>query len=234
MSIKQRDSLLLVEDNADIAEMLCSYFEGRGFSMDYAADGLTGLHLAVKHSYDVIILDLMLPGMDGLSICEKLRRDARDSTPVIMLTARDTLDDKITGLSTGADDYLVKPFAIAELEARVMSQIRRSRGEVARDLLSVGDLIIDTSTMTVQRNGKPLNLTPIGFKILTTLMKASPAVVSRQELERKVWGDILPDSDTLRSHMYNLRKTVDRPFNTSLLKTVQSSGYQLIANGSDG
>ena len=234
MTVKQHDRLLLVEDNADIAEMLFSYFEGRGFSVDYAADGLTGLHLAVKHSYDAIILDLMLPGMDGLSICEKLRLDARDSTPVIMLTARDTLDDKITGLSTGADDYLVKPFAIAELEARVMSLIRRNRGEVTRDLLSVGDLIIDTSTMMVQRKGKPLNLTPIGFKILTTLMKASPAVVSRQELERKVWGDILPDSDTLRSHMYNLRKTVDRPFNTSLLKTVQSSGYQIIASGSDG
>jgi DNA-binding response OmpR family regulator len=151
-----------------------------------------------------------------------------------MLTARDTLDDKVCGLSTGADDYLVKPFAIAELEARVVAQIRRNRGEVTRDLLSVGDLLIDTSTMAVQRQGQTLNLTPIGFKILTTLMQASPAVVSRQELERKIWGDILPDSDTLRSHMYNLRKTIDRPFATSLLKTVQSSGYQLIASESDG
>lgn len=230
MAAKQEASLLLVEDHSVIAEMLCSYFEGRGFSVDYAADGLTGLHLAVENSYDVIILDLMLPGMDGLSICEKLRHDARDSTPIIMLTARDTLDDKVTGLSTGADDYLVKPFAIVELEARVVSQIRRNRGEVTRDLLTVGDLVVDTSTMAVQRQGEPLNLTPIGFKILTTLMKASPAVVSRQQLERKVWGDILPDSDTLRSHMYNLRKTVDKPFASNLLRTVQSSGYQLIAS----
>jgi DNA-binding response OmpR family regulator len=233
MSAKRESSLLLVEDHTDIAEMLCTYFEGRGFSVDYAADGLTGLHLAVKNNYDMIILDLMLPGMDGLSICEKLRHDARDNTPIIMLTARDTLDDKVTGLSTGADDYLVKPFAIAELEARVISQIRRNRGELTRDLLAVGDLVIDTSTMVVQRQGEPLNLTPIGFKILTTLMKASPAVVSRQELERKVWGDILPDSDTLRSHMYNLRKTVDKPFRNTLLRTVQSSGYQLIVSEND-
>ena len=234
MAVKQQSSLLLIEDHSDIAEMLCSYFEGRGFSVDYAADGLSGLHLAVTNSYDVIILDLMLPGMDGLNICEKLRRDARDSTPIIMLTARDTLEDKVTGLSTGADDYLVKPFAIAELEARVLSQIRRNRGEVAQDLLSVADLEIDTSTMQVKRQGKPIVLTPIGFKILTALMKASPAVVTRQDLERKVWGDILPDSDTLRSHMYTLRKSVDKPFSTSLLKTVQGSGYQLVGSDYDG
>ena len=233
MTARKDNSLLLVEDHADISEMLTSYFEGRGFSVDYAADGLTGLHLAVTNHYDVIILDLMLPGMDGLSICDKLRRDARSSTPIIMLTARDTLDDKVTGLSSGADDYLVKPFAITELEARVRAQIRRNHGEVTRDLLSVGDLQIDTSTMSVQRQGKPLNLTPIGFKILTTLVKASPAVVTRQELERKVWGDILPDSDTLRSHIYNLRKTVDKPFEISLLKTVQGSGYQVTAVDGD-
>ncbi len=234
MPAKQEYNLLLIEDHSDIAEMLCSYFEGRGFSVDYGADGLTGLHLAVTNRYDVIILDLMLPGMDGLTICEKLRGDVRDSTPIIMLTASDRLDDKVSGLSTGADDYLVKPFAIAELEARIKSQIRRYRGEVVQDLLSVGDLVIDTSTMKAKRQGKPLSLTPIGFKILTTLTKASPAVVTRQDLERKVWGDILPDSDTLRSHMYTLRKAVDKPFATSLLKTVQGSGYQLIAGDSVG
>jgi DNA-binding response OmpR family regulator len=233
MPAKKEASLLLVEDHSDIAEMLCSYFEGRGFSVDFAADGLTGLHLAVENQYDAIVLDIMLPCIDGLSICEKLRGEVKDSTPIIMLTARDTLDDKVTGLLTGADDYLVKPFAIAELEARVVSLIRRNRGEVTRGLLSVGDLLIDTSTMQVQRQGRQLNLTPTGFKILTTLMHASPAVVSRQELERKVWGDILPDSDTLRSHMYNLRKVVDKPFETSLLRTVQSSGYQLIASPDD-
>lgn len=156
MSARQESSLLIVEDHPDISDMLTSYFESRGFAVDYAADGLTGLHLAVTNRYDAIVLDLMLPGLDGLSICEKLRHDARNSTPIIMLTARDTLDDKVTGLSTGADDYLVKPFAIAELEARIVAQIRRNRGELTRDLLTVGDLVIDTSTMMVRRQGAPL------------------------------------------------------------------------------
>ena len=209
--------------------MLISYFEGRGFTVDYAADGLTGMHLAVSNRYDAIVLDLSLPGIDGISICEKLRHEARDSTPVIMLTARDTLEDKVLGLTSGADDYLVKPFAIAELEARLWSQIRRSRGEVIQNLLQVSDLVVDTATMQVERSGRVLTLTPIGFKILVTLMKASPAVVSRQEIEQKVWGDILPDSDTLRSHMYNLRKIIDKPFDTTLLKTVSGSGYQIIS-----
>ncbi|MDJ0779952.1 MAG: response regulator transcription factor [Gammaproteobacteria bacterium] len=226
---RQPDNLLLVEDHADIAEMLTSYLEGRGFALDYAADGLTGMHLAVKNRYDAIILDLMLPGLDGLSICQKLRHEARDSTPIIMLTARDTLDDKVRGLGSGADDYLVKPFAIAELEARVRSQIRRSRGEVAQECLRVDDLVVDLATMRVEHRDQPLNLTPIGFRILVELMRATPAVVTRQALERKVWGDILPDSDTLRSHMYNLRKAVDKPFGTRLIKTVQSSGYRLCA-----
>ena len=233
MSPNPQHSLLVIEDHTDISTMLVSYFEGRGFTVDYAADGLTGLHLAVKNHYDAIILDLMLPGLDGLSICDRLRREARDNTPVIMLTARDRLDDKVDGLATGADDYLVKPFAIAELEARIRSQIRRYRGEVAPNLLEVGDLVVDTSTMAATRQGRPLNLTPTGFRILTTLMRASPAVVPRQELERRVWGDMLPDSDTLRSHMYNLRKIVDKPFATPLLKTIQSSGYQIVADGSE-
>ena len=230
---KPRDNLLLIEDHADIAEMLTHYFEGRGFAVDYAADGLVGLHLAVKNRYDAIILDLMRPGLDGLRVCERRRREAHDNTPIVMLTARDRVDDKVNGLATGADDYLVKPFAIVELEARVKSQIRRHRGEVAHDLLEVGDLVVDPSTRSVSRQGQALALTPIGFRILTTLMRASPAVVPREELERRVWGDMLPDSDTLRSHMYNLRKIVDRPFTTALLRTVQNSGYQIVASSAD-
>lgn len=226
--MKPESSILLIEDHTDIAEMVTAYLENRGFSVDYAADGVTGLHLAVSNRYDAIVLDLMLPGMDGLSVCQKIRKDARDDTPIIMLTARDTLDDKITGLDTGADDYLVKPFAIKELEARVQSLIRRSRGEMTRDVLSVGDLTVDTSTLKVERNGVALNVTPIGLKILTVLMRASPTVVTRSELERKVWGDILPDSDTLRSHLYNLRKIIDKPFDKQLLHTIQGSGYKMV------
>ncbi len=234
MPMKTDATILLIEDHTDIAEMVTAYLENRGFNVDYAADGLTGLHLAVSNVYDAIVLDLMLPGMDGLSVCEKIRQDARNDTPIIMLTARDTLNDKITGLETGADDYLVKPFAIKELEARVQSLIRRSRGEVTRDVLKVGDLTVDTSTLKVERAGSELNVTPIGLKILTVLMRASPTVVSRSELERKVWGDILPDSDTLRSHLYNLRKVVDKPFASQLLHTIQGSGYKMLDTRNNG
>ena len=228
MSTEPSSIVLLVEDHKDIAEMVIAYFESRNFEVDYAADGITGLHLAITNTYDCIILDLMLPGIDGLEVCDKLRQEARDNTPIIMLTARDTLDDKVTGLDTGADDYLVKPFAIQELEARVRSLVRRQRGDVAREILTVGDLSLDTSTLKVTRENQELNLTPIGLKILTVLMRASPAVVSRRDLERKVWGHILPDSDTLRSHLYNLRKVIDKPFKDQLLITVQASGFKIV------
>ena len=219
--------ILLVEDHQDIAEMLYAYLERRGFSLDYAADGVTGLHLAVTNHYDVIVLDLMLPGMDGLSLCRKLRQDARDDTPVLMLTARDTLDDKVTGLETGADDYLVKPFEVRELEARVRALIRRRQGAGAPQRLRVGDLELDLGTLVARRAGQELTLTPIGLKLLTVLMRSSPRVVSRRELEREVWGDGLPDSDALRSHLYNLRKAIDRPFDKPLLRTIQGAGYRL-------
>jgi DNA-binding response OmpR family regulator len=228
MIMQAEPSVLIIEDHKDIAEMVISYLERREFTVDYAADGVTGLHLAVTNDYDVIVLDLMLPGIDGIELCYKFRNDARKDTPVIMLTARDTLDDKILGLETGADDYLIKPFAIKELEARIRSLVRRGRGQVSREILTVGELTVDTATMKVCRGDDELNITPIGYKILTVLMRASPAVVSRRELERQVWGDILPDSDTLRSHLYNLRKVVDRPFDKQLLHTIQGRGYKMV------
>ncbi|MBT8119171.1 MAG: response regulator transcription factor [Gammaproteobacteria bacterium] len=228
MNPGEAKSVLLIEDHADIAEMVGAYLENRDYIVDYAADGITGLHLAVSNEYDAIILDLMLPGMDGLEVCQKIRDDAKSDVPIIMLTARDTLDDKISGLDKGADDYLIKPFAIQELEARVRSLIRRYSGDIKKEIITVGDLSIDTSTLKVQRGDKDLAITPIGLKILSVLMRASPAVVSRRELERQVWGDILPDSDTLRSHLYNLRKIVDKPFEKKILVTVQGNGFKII------
>ena len=228
MNPGESKSVLLIEDHADIAEMVGAYLENREYIIDYAADGITGLHLAVSNQYDAIILDLMLPGMDGLKVCQKIREDAKSDVPIIMLTARDTLDDKISGLDKGADDYLIKPFAIQELEARLRSLIRRYSGDIKKEIISVGELSIDTSTLKVQRGDKELAITPIGLKILSVLMRASPAVVSRRQLERQVWGDILPDSDTLRSHLYNLRKIVDKPFDKNILLTVQGSGFKII------
>jgi len=219
--------ILLIEDHRDIAEMVGNYLESRGFAVDYAADGITGLHLAVVEPCDVIVLDLTLPGLDGLALCRKLRTDAGRDTPILMLTARDTQEDKIAGLDAGADDYLVKPFDIRELEARLNALLRRHRGNVASERLQVGDLTLDTGTLEVARGGQRLSLTPIGLKMLLALLRATPRVVSRQDLEREVWGDEPPDSDALRSHLYTLRKTIDKPFARPLLHTVQGAGYRL-------
>jgi DNA-binding response OmpR family regulator len=229
--MKQREDqaglILLIEDNRGISEMVGEFLERRGYGLDYAIDGVTGLHLAVSNSYDVIVLDLMLPGIDGLELCRKLRTEAKKSTPVLMLTARDTLEDKLIGLDAGADDYLVKPFEIRELEARVRALIRRDRRQVSAEVLRVGDLVLDTATLRLTRGGQELTVSPIGLKVLGILMRESPRVVSRRDIEREVWGDLLPDSDTLRSHLYNLRKIIDKPFQKSLLHTIHSAGYRL-------
>src|SRR5215475_12989648 len=229
--MKQREEqtglILLIEDNRGISEMVGEFLERRGYGLDYAADGVTGLHLAVSNSYDVIILDLMLPGMDGLDVCRKLRRDAKKSTPVLMLTARDTLEDKLVGLEAGADDYLVKPFEVRELEARLRALIRRDRRQVSTEVLTVGDMTLDTATLRLTRSGQELTVSPIGLKLLAILMRESPRVVSRRDIEREIWGDTLPDSDTLRSHLYNLRRVIDKPFERALLHTIHSAGYRL-------
>ena len=221
------ESVLLIEDNRDIAELVCAYLERRGYEVDYAGDGVTGLHLAVTGAFDAIVLDLMLPGIDGLDICHRLRQDARRDVPILMLTARDTLEDKIRGLDTGADDYLVKPFDIRELEARLRALIRRRRGLLAPEILRVADLVLDLGTLRVFRGGVEIQVTPTGIKILAMLMRASPRLVGRREIERSIWGDAPPDSDALRSHLYTLRKSVDRPFDTALIRTVQNAGYRL-------
>ena len=219
--------ILLIEDNHDIAAMIGEHLEHEGYEVDYAADGITGLHLAVTQDFDLIILDLMLPGMDGLDVCRRLRTDAGKSTPLLMLTARDTLEDKVAGLDAGADDYLVKPFELEELDARLRAMLRRAGGEVAAEILRVADLEVNTGTLEVRRQGQAVKLTPIGLKLLIALMKASPKVLSKTALEREVWGDLAPDSDALRSHLYNLRKAVDQPFDQPLLHNIPGMGYRL-------
>ena len=219
--------VLIIEDHKDIAEMLYDYFERRDYELDYASDGRMGFNLASQNEYDIILLDLMLPEMDGLDVCRKLREESKVFTPILMLTARDTLADKVAGLDMGADDYLVKPFEILELEARINAVMRRRGQSTQQETLTVGELELDMGTLEVRRAGQSIVLSPIGLKILTILMKESPKVVSRNQLEHEIWGDILPDSDTLRSHMYNLRKQVDKPFATSMLQTIQSRGYRV-------
>jgi DNA-binding response OmpR family regulator len=197
--------------------------------VDCAQDGLVGLHLAVTQPFDLIILDIMLPGMDGLTLCRKLRQDARVNTPVIMLTARDSVDDKLAGFKAGSDDYLVKPFALPELHARVEAVLRRSQSQISNQL-TVADLSYDLDTLQVSRRGKTLKLHPIGLRLLEKLMKSSPHVVRRESLQEVLWGDDIPDSDSLRSHIHLLRQVIDKPFDTPLIHTVHGIGYCLKAD----
>ena len=218
--------ILVIEDNTDIAANLGDYLEDRGHTVDFAADGITGLHRAVVDRFDAIILDLNLPGMDGLEVCRKLRQEAHKDTPVLMLTARDALEQKLAGFESGADDYIVKPFALQELDARLGVLLRRGRG--ASRVLTVSDLEYNLDTLEVVRAGKSITLNPTALKILQVLMEASPAVVTRQDLETRVWGEELPDSDSLRVHIHGLRAALDKPFGRPLIQTRHGIGYRLV------
>ena len=218
--------ILVIEDNRDILANILDYLELKGFTVDCAQDGLSGMHLALTQPYDLIVLDIMLPGMDGYQLCQKLRQEANNNTPIIMLTARDALDDRLKGLHAGADDYLVKPFALSERVARIEAVLRRSSGANKR-VLEVADLRYDLETLEVSRAGQLLKLNPIGLKLLAILMQRSPAVVRRETLEEALWGDDIPDSDSLRSHIHQLRQTIDKPFATALLHTVHGVGFRL-------
>lgn len=218
--------VLIVEDNRDICENIATYLEQHRYIVDFAYDGIRAMHLALTHSFDVIVLDLMLPGMDGLSFCKQLRTEAQLNTPVLMLTARDTLDDKLMGFEAGADDYLVKPFALQELHMRLQALYKRSHGNM-NNLLTVGELTLNKSTLQVHRSGKLIELNPAGMKLLQRLMEESPAVVTRDTLETLLWADERPDGDALRSHMYKLRQAIDKPFANSLIHTVHRIGYRV-------
>lgn len=218
--------ILIVEDNTDIAANIGDFLEDRGHIVDFAHDGLSGYRMAENENFDVIVLDLMLPGMDGLEVSQKLRSEARVNTPILMLTARDRLEEKLAGFDHGADDYLVKPFELAELEARLQVLERRGQAVMPR-VLSVADLEYNLDTLHVSRAGQTIELNPTALKLLQKLMLASPWVVSRMDLENHVWGEELPDSDSLRVHIHSLRQAVDKPFAQPLIHTKHGIGYRL-------
>lgn len=220
-------SVLLVEDHAPLATNVADYLEAKGYLVDVAMDGVTGLHLAVTQPHDVVILDLMLPGIDGLTLCQRLRRDAQSDTPILMLTARATLDDKAAGFDVGGDDYLTKPFELRELDLRLRALVRRSRADSARTRLQVADLVFDLPTLSVRRGGRPVALAATPMKILELLMRRSPQIVPRRDIEQAVWGDDPPDSDALRVHMHTLRTAIDLPGLAPLINTQRGVGYQL-------
>lgn len=221
--------ILVIEDNPDLAANVCDFLEAKGHVIDVAGDGVTGLHLAVTHEYDAIVLDIVLPGMDGLTLCKKFREEARRTTPVLMLTARDALDDRVAGLDCGADDYVLKPFALRELEARLKALARRASSAHAPGTLKVADLEFDPALVRVTRGERRISLPPIPLKMLETLMRASPRVVKREELERAVWGDAPPDSDALRAHLYTVRAAIDAEGETPLVHTLRGIGYRIAA-----
>ncbi|MGE6441691.1 response regulator transcription factor [Psychrobacter sp. NPDC078409] len=220
--------ILVIEDNPDIVANIYAFFEPKGFELDNAYNGYSGLTLASNNRYDVILLDVMLPGMDGTQLCKKLREELHDKTPVLMLTARDTILDKVAGFDSGADDYLVKPFSLVELECRIKALIRRHEDDHFAHSIAVGALSLNNSEHTIMRDGQSLKLTPTGFKILHILMSAAPRVVSKTEIEEKVWGLDIPSSDALRTHMHSVRAQVDKPFDTSMIVTVPGVGYQIV------
>jgi DNA-binding response OmpR family regulator len=219
--------LLVVEDHPDILANLHAYLEPLGYVIDSARTGPAGLTQARSGSYDIVVLDLMLPGMDGIAVCRALRRTLRTPTPVLILTARDTVQDKVAGFDAGADDYLVKPFSMQELDVRLRALHRRARGHHTGAVLEWAEVRLDLRTHAVVRAGQPLRLTPTGIKLLATLMRAAPQVVSRGELERELWGDSPPTSDALRTHIHALRLELDRPFPVPLLRTLPFVGYCL-------
>lgn len=218
--------ILLVEDQLSIAKNIASYLEQKGHQLDFASTGNHGLALALAHYYDLIILDLNLPGLDGLQVCQQLRQQADRHIPILMLTARDSIEDKVTGFQSGADDYLTKPFSLQELEVRCLALSRRHLLQ-RKDRIELGPLLLDKKRQHISRDGVKLELSSMGYKILLVLAEAYPQVVSRSVLSQHLWRDEPTESDALRSHIYQLRSVLDKPFAYPLLKTVFGVGFTL-------
>lgn len=221
--------ILIIEDSLEICQNIADFFEEWEHILDFAYDGKQGLELALANEYDVIVLDLMLPHLDGLTMCARYRKQSSRPVPILMLTALGTLDDKLAGFEQGADDYLTKPFAMEELLARL--KVLASRKEpIKSSRLSVGDLDYDVNTEQISRQGQTIQLSPTCRKILKSLMQATPNVIEKRELEFMVWGDDPPSSDSLRSHWYMLRQKVDKPFGSALLHRIQGTGFVIKEN----
>lgn len=218
-------AVLLVDDNTDILCNVRDYLEMNGMAVETAINGKEALERMSQRSYAVCVLDIGLPDVDGLTVCKTLRANG-DKTPILMLTARDSIDDRVTGLEVGADDYLIKPFSLRELNARVQALVRRAYGD-SEMKLRVGDLTFDLSTTQVNRAGKPIKLNSTCLTILKELMIRSPAIVSRSRLEAQVWGGGAPDSDSLRANIYLLRQAIDKAFDKKLIHTHPGLGWSI-------
>lgn len=229
MSTKNTIRLLIVEDHLGLTNNLAEFFDDELYTLDFARDGLTALHLLATQDYDVIVLDVMLPGVSGFEICRRLRMDLNKNTPVLFMTAKDQLSDKEMGFISGADDYLVKPFNLRELQLRVNSLYRRQYGFSQPQILQAADISFDLSTMQASdKQGVQLALSGIAAKILQCLMRAYPAIVSYEDLVAYVWGDREVEMNTVRTQVYSLRKSLQDAWGYSCIKTFHSQGYRLM------
>lgn len=221
------NQILIVEDDQDLARNLVDYLNLRGYFTDHAPDGHTALGLLSEKVFDLVVLDLMLPGLDGMSICQRIRKDFSRQLPIVMLTAKDDVDTKIVAFDFGADDYVIKPVALRELEARIRALIRRAGQEGTTSLLTVGDLRFDTGTMRIERAGQHITMPPVPTKILALLMRHSPNVVHRMAIQKEIWGNEAGDNHAMIVHMHTLRNAVDKPFARQLIHTVRGFGYRI-------
>ncbi|SHH84673.1 response regulator transcription factor [Pollutimonas bauzanensis] len=228
-AFQDRIRLLLVEDHVALAQNLSEYFSDQRYVLDFASDGLTALHLIATNDYDVIVLDVMLPGLSGFEVCRRLRSDIQCGTPVILMTAKDQLDDKEQGFTLGADDYLVKPFNLRELQLRVEALHRRRAGGAKAALLQAPGVSFDPGTLQVHTdNGAALELSGTAARIFEALIRAYPDFLSYEQLRDRVWGEREADMNTLRTHVYALRKQLQDGFHLSMIKTLHGRGYRLI------
>lgn len=219
--------VLVVEDDKETAEYICSSLAALGHTFEHAMDGKAGFLAALDHDFDVMVVDRMLPGLDGLSLVKSVR-SAKVDTPIIFLSAMSGLNDRVDGLDSGADDYLVKPFAFSELSARLTALARRPPTQAEQPILEVGDLKIDLLKHAASRDGQDIPLQPREFRLLAYLMKNSDRVVTRTMLLEAVWDfHFDPNTNVVETHISRLRNKVDRPFNTSLIHTVRGAGYSL-------
>ncbi|SDF95108.1 MULTISPECIES: response regulator transcription factor [unclassified Duganella] len=220
-------TILVVEDHPTIARQVVDFLDGLQWHTDHAASGALAIELATREAYDVVLLDLNLPDMDGLEVCRAIKQRAPRNVPVLMLTARDAFEDKARGFNEGADDYLTKPFDLRELALRCEALARRSQLHVSQEI-QLGPLMLLQREKRALYHNTPLSLTQIGFKLLLKLCSAYPQSVSRSALTHEVWGTSPPDSDALKSHIYALRKQLEQAGAEQLIVTIPHLGYRLV------
>lgn len=230
MSINHSIKMLIVEDHANLATNLLEFFSDTRYVLDFASDGLTALHLIATNQYDVIVLDIMLPGLSGFELCRRMREDLQCATPVIIMTSKDQLQDKEQGFNVGADDYLVKPFNLRELQLRVDALYRRKEGYSTTTDISIPGILFNPGTFMVSTaDGRKLELSGTAARIFEELIKAYPNFLSYTEIQDRVWGEKEVDMNTLRTHVYSLRRLLQDTFSYPMIKTMHGRGYRLLS-----